>query len=95
MNAEADVSPPARLWRHTDRLNPPLPQWIEDLWNLRGQPRLSGSESFAPHAQALLWFATDWHAARVPYRFGLPAELLSWLNSADPGLTGQLSRRPE
>jgi glycosyltransferase involved in cell wall biosynthesis len=94
MNAEADVSPPARLWRHTECLNPPLPQWIEDLWNLRGQPRVNGSESFTPQAQALLWFATDWYAARVPYRFGLPAELLSWLNSAEPGLTGQLSRRP-
>jgi len=94
MNAEADVSPPARLWRHTDCVNPPLPRWIEDVWNLRGQPRVNGSELFAPQGQALLWFATNWYAARVPYHFGLPTELLSWLNSAEPGLTGQLSRRP-
>jgi glycosyltransferase involved in cell wall biosynthesis len=94
MNAEADISPPGRLWRHTECSNPPLPQWIEDLWNLRGQPRVNGSESFAPHGQALLWFVSNWYSTRVPYRFGLPAELLSWLNTAEPGLTGQLSRRP-
>jgi hypothetical protein len=94
MNAEADVSAPARLWRRNDCVNPPLPHWIEDLWNLRGKPRVNGGESFSPQGHALLWFATNWYAARVPYRFGLPTELLSWLNSAAPGITGQLSRRP-
>jgi hypothetical protein len=94
MNPEADVSPPARLWRHPDDVSPPLPQWIKDVWIQRGRPSVPAGESFGPDGQALLWFVANWYSTRVPYRFGLPTELLTWLNTTEVDVTRQISSRP-
>lgn len=94
MNPEADVSPPARLWQHTGGVNPPLPQWIADIWIQRGRPSVTVGESFGPEGQALLWFVSNWYSTRVPYRFGLPTELLTWLNATEVDVTEQISSRP-
>jgi glycosyltransferase involved in cell wall biosynthesis len=94
MHTESDVSPSTRLWRRAECTNPPLPQWIEDLWVQRGRPLVKGSEAFAPEGRALLWFVGNWYSIRVPYRFGLPEELLEWLNATDLDLTAQVQRSP-
>jgi glycosyltransferase involved in cell wall biosynthesis len=72
----------------------PVPQWIEDAWAGQGHPRVKGSEAFKPEACALLWFINNWYSLRKPYRFGLPAELLEWLNATDLDLTPVLLHRP-
>jgi glycosyltransferase involved in cell wall biosynthesis len=89
----SDVNAPARIWQ-SGTCNPPVPAWISDAWVRQGCPGVKGSEGLEPEARALLWFAGNWYAPRLSYRFVLPAALVEWLNATDVDFTARLRRRP-
>jgi len=95
MNPEASSGPLSRIWKQRNPTgDPPVPQWMDDIWIAHGRPNVAGSETFEPEARALLFFVSDWYAKHKPYRFGLPAQLVKWLNASEINLTAAIQHRP-
>jgi glycosyltransferase involved in cell wall biosynthesis len=90
-------APNLHLWRSSAAApEPPVPQWICDIWLAHGKPRLRGTSNsrYPADAQALLWFVvSDWYRKRRGYRFVLPPELVDWLNTLELDLS-EFSYRP-
>jgi glycosyltransferase involved in cell wall biosynthesis len=82
------------IWQpNSRRSDPPIPEWIDELWVRHGKPRTKGTQQ-SDEGQALLWFVSQWIPIRAPYRFDLPQELVAWLNATEIDLTGTVKYRP-
>lgn len=88
-------APHYRLWRTSEQpAEPPVPQWMRNIWMQHGRPVPAGTSGYGVEAQALLWFVSQWYRSRSPYRFALPAELVDWLNATEIDLTEFIRSRP-
>lgn len=96
VNSTIGIRPAARLWHVVEPTDPPIPQWISDMWAGAGNPGVQGSEQVAstPHGRALLWFVNNWYSLRRAYRFTLPRKLVAWLNTTSVDLSKGIQVRP-
>lgn len=82
-----------RLWQtDTVHLDPPIPEWIEELWTRHGKPR--PKRRYGTEGQAWLWFVSEWVPLRAPYRFPLRQDLVAWLNATELDFTRETRERP-